>query len=358
MSYNILLCIIINILLSLGGNMGKIVIIMVVLVAVVLGTIIISVNRRSEEVPKLLSANFQDIGSYALQYAINQVVMQKVIESAVVDYSDDPFEVLDGQINSIEYVFNIKYDSTNVGTDPGLVGGHFDVDVFNEPTSKELYHKHEFDDEFDITYIDIVNDFHLLYDVIIGDSYPNNLRVEFFNADKGSGTYIFQTSTDLVTGNTQDGFGTTFNPSDLLQLKVSFASLNDLRDSEPKTVQNDINDRDGAFSVRMYDVVSNNLVYELSTYHHIKKGEVVVDEVFEDKYPIIPVGSEVTITANVSMTVNDKDINHDSRARMEYEIDLVSVGDDDDDDDDDDDIMSLVDAIIESYDFKILYWNP
>ncbi len=31
-------------------------------------------------------------------------------------------------------------------TDPGLPGGHFDVDVYDGPTTGELYHEHQFDD--------------------------------------------------------------------------------------------------------------------------------------------------------------------------------------------------------------------
>ncbi|MCH7572994.1 MAG: hypothetical protein IH891_08785, partial [Planctomycetes bacterium] len=47
--------------------------------------------------------------------------------------------------------------------DPGLPGGHFDVDVYDVPSTqplgvrvRPLYHQHEFDDIFNLTYVDIV----------------------------------------------------------------------------------------------------------------------------------------------------------------------------------------------------------
>jgi len=333
--------------------MGKIVIIFVVVIVAILGTIMISINRRSEIVPEVLSSNFQDIGSYALQYGVNQVVTEMISNSITVDYVDPPFNVLDGQINSIEYEFVEIEDEVSVIIDPGLFGGHFDVDVFNKPTDKELYHEHEFDDKFNITYIDIANDPRLLFDIVIGDDYPNDLRLEFFNAEFSSGQYIFESGSDSLTGNAQDGFNIVFDPGSLVQLRVNFESLHDLRDSEPKTVQKDIANRDNAFSIRMYDTVSGNLEYELSTYHHVKmKHGVIVDEVFDDITMILPVGTEVIITANVTMLVNGKTMTHDSVGKLIYDYELIGgvTGKDD--------IETQIADIIKACNFKVVYWNP
>jgi len=103
--------------------MGKIVIIMVVLITAIIATMMVSVNQRSENIPEILAENFQDVGSYALQYAVNQVVMEQVTNSIVVDYSGDPFEVLSGQINSIEYVFV----TATIGDSTGDNGGGGDA---------------------------------------------------------------------------------------------------------------------------------------------------------------------------------------------------------------------------------------
>ena len=42
--------------------------------------------------------------------------------------------------------------------------------------------------------------------------------------------------------------------------------------TEPKNVQNDIPNRDGAFSVRIYNTANADLIYELSVYWHYKEG--------------------------------------------------------------------------------------
>ncbi|MCZ6676885.1 MAG: hypothetical protein O7E52_06510 [Candidatus Poribacteria bacterium] len=179
-------------------------------------------------------------------------------------YVNDPAN-LTFPLSGVTYVELPAYEG-----DFGLIGGHFDVDVFDSPTTSELYHEHEFDDKFNVTYIDIMNDPKLLFNDVIGPTYPNNLRLEFYNAHNGSGAYTFTVGGSTYTGVTQSGFEITFHPSLMTALRVDFASLEDLRDSDPGTVQGDIVDRDDAFSVRMYDVTTGELVYELATYHHVK----------------------------------------------------------------------------------------
>ncbi len=153
--------------------------------------------------------------------------------------------------------------------DGGLPGGHFDVDVYDEATDREEYHKHEFDDAFDVVYIDIVNDPNLLFDDIIADGYPNDLRVEFLNPHNGGGGfYVFQAGGALETGATRDGFTATFDPALLTRLRVDFASLSALRNTRPGDSQDDIVDRDDAFAVRIYDTVTGELVYEIAAYQH------------------------------------------------------------------------------------------
>jgi len=158
--------------------------------------------------------------------------------------------------------------------DPGLPGGHFDVDVFDEATSRELYHKHKFDDAYDVTYVDLVNDSKLLLREVIPLGYPNELRLEFLNPDHGSGTFIFQADGPEITGSAREPFEVTFDPSSLVQLRVNFAWLLELRGTAPGKVQHDVADRDDAFAIRMYDVVSGDLVYELAVYHHGQEGDL------------------------------------------------------------------------------------
>ncbi|KQC04568.1 MAG: hypothetical protein APR54_08770 [Candidatus Cloacimonas sp. SDB] len=85
--------------------MGKIVIIMVMVITAILGTIMFTVNQRSEKIPEILASNYQDLGSYALQYAIQQVSSGNITSSTTIEYSaDNTFEVMDGTINSLTYI--------------------------------------------------------------------------------------------------------------------------------------------------------------------------------------------------------------------------------------------------------------
>ncbi len=164
--------------------------------------------------------------------------------------------------------------------DAGFIGGHFDVDVYDAETDKEEYHKHQYDDAYDVTYIDLVNDARLLLGDIVGSGYANPLRLEFVNAHNGGGgVFDFEAGGTTIHGQTSLGFETTFNPAELVALRVQFYSLGDLRGTSPGTSQSDVSERDGAFSIRMWDTVSNELVYELATYHHVKNG-VAIEENF------------------------------------------------------------------------------
>ncbi|MEE9129253.1 MAG: fibro-slime domain-containing protein [Phycisphaerales bacterium] len=164
---------------------------------------------------------------------------------------------------------------------PGLPGGHFDVDVYNEPSTNELFHEHQYDDKHNITYIDVVNNPLLEgsdFDTVIGSSYPNNLRMEFLNVHNGGGgTYTFDAGDGVLTGNTADGFTTTFDPALLTQLRVSFVALEALRPTKPGTSQGDAVDRDDSFHLRMFDVITDAMVYEVAVYHHFKKNEEIQD---------------------------------------------------------------------------------
>lgn len=159
---------------------------------------------------------------------------------------------------------------------PGLAGGHFDVDVFSGPTPEENYHEHQYDDEYNVTFVDLLSagcgTYGLCWDQIIGNNY-DELRVEFFNPDSSSGTYTFTAAGVTLTGAPNEGFTQTFNPSAVTEFLINFESLASMRGTEPDMVQGDIVNRDHAFSVRIYDTATNEMVYELSVYEHIKEDE-------------------------------------------------------------------------------------
>lgn len=154
-------------------------------------------------------------------------------------------------------------------SDRGLVGGHFDVDVFNGPTDKQKYHKHEYDDEYDVTWVDIANDDRLLLDDLVPLNYPNPLRVQFFNTDNGGwGIYSFAAGSDQASDWVMEGLDRVFIRSELTQLRIDFRELALMAHTTPKDSQKDVANRAGAFSVRIYDTVTSKMIYELTVYHH------------------------------------------------------------------------------------------
>ncbi len=162
-------------------------------------------------------------------------------------------------------------------TGPGLPGGHFDVDVYDvEPSTNELFHEHQYDDTNNITYVEVVNNPLLQgfdFDSVVGAGYPNNLRVEFFNVHNGGGgRYKFRAGGPQINGWTVNGFTTTFDPALLTQLRIDFVALAFLQQTDPGTSQSDAVDRDDSFYLRMYDVVTDEMVYELAVYNHFSDG--------------------------------------------------------------------------------------
>ena len=164
-------------------------------------------------------------------------------------------------------------------SDRGLPGGHFDIDVFDGPNTKQYYHEHQYDDKFDVTYVDLMSEGcgkksggGLCFDQLVG-GINNDVRVEFFNALSSEGSYTFTADGMTYSGNSQDGFTHTFDPATLTKFVVNFSTLQSMQGTVPKNVQKDPFTRDDAFSVRLFDTTTNEMVYELSVYYHVKKGK-------------------------------------------------------------------------------------
>lgn len=96
--------------------MGKMVLIAVIVIASIIALSLITVHERSDKLPETLELNFKNLGSYALQYAINQVVDEEVTQTMSQEFTgDSEFLVLNGQINRIEY--NFTYKDVTVGNE-------------------------------------------------------------------------------------------------------------------------------------------------------------------------------------------------------------------------------------------------
>ncbi len=162
--------------------------------------------------------------------------------------------------------------------DPGLVGGHFDIDVFDRPTKDKIYHEHEYDDKYDVSYVNLLRSGcgkddggALCWDQIIGNNYQE-LRIELFNPGSSDGVFALTADGTRYTGSSQGGLTVTVDPSTVTEFAINFSTLQAMAQTEPKNVQKDITNRDGAFSVRIYNTANDDMIYELSVYWHYKEG--------------------------------------------------------------------------------------
>ena len=174
-------------------------------------------------------------------------------------------------------------------SDRGLIGGHFDIDVFDGISVNKIYHEHQYDDKYDLTGVDVLSfgckHGGLCWDTVIGDSGYNNYAIEFFNEDYGDGTYRVQVGSTEYTGSTEAGFAIQdVLLEDISVFEAEFTDLCLLRTSSPKDVQSDATNRNSAFTIRVfgyngtYNPVSATLVYELSVYHHTKNNSTTCSE--------------------------------------------------------------------------------
>ncbi|MDY6914824.1 MAG: LamG domain-containing protein, partial [Candidatus Cloacimonadota bacterium] len=97
--------------------MGKVSIIVVLIFIGIVTIISLTVFNSSSKVADLLateetSDNLKNLGNYALNYAIKQVKNENVNQSTTQTFND--FQVLNGEINSIDYVFNAPKDSVKI----------------------------------------------------------------------------------------------------------------------------------------------------------------------------------------------------------------------------------------------------
>lgn len=190
-------------------------------------------------------------------------------------------------MDGIDSFVNIEAEKDG-GDDAGLLGGHFDVDVFEEPNSdREIYHQHAYDDKFDTTVLDIFasgcKSGGLCWNQVMGPLALDEVEIVTFNASNSSGTYSIKTNSAEYSGDVSNQVAVTVDPADLTEFKFTFDSLCAMAPSSPSDSQSRPDTRNGAFSVRVFDTsapgyeagstdigVNSGLVYEAITYWHTK----------------------------------------------------------------------------------------
>jgi hypothetical protein len=162
--------------------------------------------------------------------------------------------------------------------DRGLLGGHFDVDVFDEPNStREIYHEHKYDDKYDVKGVDVINSGckrqGLCWDQVMG-SVTSDVRITTINSSASSGTYEIKLGNTTYTGSSTETLNLTVDPRDLETFTYEFDALCSLAPSKPSDVQDDADYRNGALSIQVYSTGTGaKLLYELSIYHHWKESD-------------------------------------------------------------------------------------
>lgn len=162
-------------------------------------------------------------------------------------------------------------------SDRGLLGGHFDVDVFDSPnSSKEIYHEHQYDDKYDVRGIDVLRSGcksrGLCWDQVLG-GVSEDVTITTMNSGSSSGTYEIVVGGTSYQGNSTEALDLTVDPRDVSTFTFEFDSLCSLAPSKPSDVQDDTSGRNGALTVQVHSESSGQLLYEVSVYHHWKANK-------------------------------------------------------------------------------------
>ena len=94
--------------------MGKVLIIIVLLITAIFAAITLSVQHRAEKAPEMLlrenKYDVNNVGAYALRYAIKQI-KEGEVDSDITQTFDDFIVLTNGRINSIKYDFDFPYEA-------------------------------------------------------------------------------------------------------------------------------------------------------------------------------------------------------------------------------------------------------
>ena len=207
-------------------------------------------------------------------------------------------------------------------SDRGLLGGHFDVDVFDGgPSSKEIYHQHQYDDKFDTKGIDLMSagckKGGLCWSDVMGSISASEVEIETINSSSTDGTYELKVGSTTYAGNATTPLSLTVDPKDINSFTYTFSTLCALAPSKPSDSQDDTETRNGALSIRISD--GSKLIYEVTVYHHAKSG---ADNSCEDAAPredatswVSSSGKDYSGSDNMCVSEDDNDSYTDATER-------------------------------------------
>jgi len=229
---------------------------------------------------------------------------------------------------SIHFLFGINQTLAAVDcNDTEFWGGHFDLSLFQN--TNRIYNKHEYDDVYDITELDLVQSAEIDNQWITLLSGQSQVKISFMNTRYGSGTYTLTSDERSYTGDTRaDTLGTIIiDPDSVTSLLLDFRSPFDLRPTDNGTVRDDSVMRDTAFSVNIHDM-SDNLIYQLAIFEHISEPHPAdfntndngIPDECEDVPTVNPVLSGVKeVGQTLSITLNYFDTEGDAPGTHTYQ---------------------------------------
>jgi len=154
--------------------------------------------------------------------------------------------------------------------DAGLIGGHFDVDVF-DGTGSLQYHQHQFDDRFDTSGINITStnceiDGGLCWQRNVVDAGIETVRMAISNTGSATGTFTIETTSSLEEANLEEDVIREITVSELQAFSIQFDSACHMSGTSPGDVWADQESRNGQLRLTVMIFLRKNQVWNRSSY--------------------------------------------------------------------------------------------
>jgi len=172
--------------------------------------------------------------------------------------------------------------------DAGLIGGHFDVDVF-DGTGNLQYHQHQYDDRFNVTGLNFLStncevDGGLCWNRNVVEKNVDRVRVSILNTGEATGTFELQTTSGLEQGDLSSDVVREVAVADLESFSIGFNSACHMSGTSPGEVWADESSRHGQLRLTVHDFSPEEsgqpaiLMHELVLYRHSVDSLCNVDD--------------------------------------------------------------------------------